>query len=146
MRPWRVEDFSGTGGLLDLFAKEGKPFPGVHPQPPKGTVVKERKSFVGYNEVVVATDRWIETLPGSVEAIFYVDCDRVGGASKPNLLYPGDHGDGAGTARTCGEAEERAREMHSRFLKAYPWIRPRDFPLLALRPDDWRMPFAADRW
>ena len=44
-------------------------------------------------------------------------------------------------AATCGEAREKARQMHSSFLQAYPQVDPVTFPLLRLSPENWDNPF-----
>ena len=44
-------------------------------------------------------------------------------------------------ALTCGDAEDKAREMHAAFLRAYPEIDPAAFPLQRLRTDNWERPF-----
>ena len=139
VRPWRPSDFRGRGGLLDIFARNGLPFLGIGPgQADKGKAIdkdKDKRSFKGYNEVVVDSDAWLDHLPWSVEAIFYVEC--LDGRDKANLKYSNM----ASASDTCGEAEDRAREMHAAFLRAYPQIQPAAFPLLRLKADDWEHPF-----
>ena len=44
-------------------------------------------------------------------------------------------------ALTCGDAEDKAREMHAAFLRAYPEIDPAAFPLQRLRTANWERPF-----
>ena len=80
-------------------------------------------------------DVWLQELPASVEAIFYVECMP----GVQNTRYGA--ADGMSTASSCQEAQAAAREMHSKFLAAYPTIAPADFPLLKLRPTDWDAPF-----
>lgn len=128
VRPWRLSEFGGIGGMLDWFAKLGTPY------------TEPRIEFQGYNEIVVASDAWIEHLPWSVEAIFLVECS----AGERNLVYAG--ADGPGTAKTCEDAQNAARQMHAWYLRTYYVGVPdaaRRFPLLKLRPHAWDRPFAA---
>ena len=85
--------------------------------------------------IVVQSDPWLAHLPWSVEALFYVECPH--GRDEANLQYSKE----ASAAQTCGEAEDKAREMHAAFLRAYPAIDPAVFPLLKLKTDDWEHPF-----
>ena len=139
VRPWRPSDFRGRGGLLDLFTRQGKPFRGIG----SGMIKRDEhspqdeQSFIGYNEVVVASDAWLDHLPWSVQAIFFIECPN--GEGEANLKY-GD-AKSAWASNTCGEAEEKAREMHAAFLRAYPEIQPDAFPLLRLQTDNWENPF-----
>ena len=127
IRPWRPEDFSGPGGLLDVFVQNGQPFGGIG-------------NWKGYNEVVVDTNTWLKELPHSVEAMFIVECDDW----ERNTEYPpGSHG--WGTAQTCGEAHERARNMHQKFLRTYD-LDAVQFPLLKLRTRNWDKPFVTYRY
>lgn len=114
VRPWRPEEISGAGGLLDHFAREGAPFVGIG-------------NFAGYNEFVVDSNAWISRLPESVEAMFVVDCHE----NDVNLRYGA--ADGRGTALDCGEAHRNTREMHRTYLEAYG-LDSSQFPLLKLRP------------
>jgi len=59
-----------------------------------------------YNEIVMDGRHANENLPWSIEAMFYTDHDTDNGA--------------------------RARLMHTKFLKAYPKVSPKDIPLLHL--------------
>ena len=122
VRPWKQEDFGGAGGLFDLFEKSGENFDGVG-------------SFKGYNEIVLDTKVWIDNLPGSVEAIFMVDCQD----GQDNLRYGA--ADGGGTAANCRDAKANAVDLHRKFLSAYK-LSEADFPLLKLRPNNWEEPFA----
>ena len=121
VRPWRPEEISGRGGLLDHFANEGAEFTAVG-------------NFAGYNEFVVDSAHWIEGLPDSVEGIFMLDCNE----KDANLHYGA--ADGRGTAANCHDAQNNAREMHRTYLDAYG-LTAQQFPLLKLRPHDWNAPF-----
>ena len=125
VRPWHVTEFGGAGGMLDFFAREGKPY--------------REGGFEGYNEVVVESASWIRNLPRSVEAIFLVEC----GGHQANLQCCGGGAGGTGTARDCREAQARARALHRQFLEAYGLDEAR-FPLLKLNPADWHAPFSVD--
>ena len=52
--------------LLDIFAREGAPFP-------------NGEYFLGYNEIIVDSPTWVQGLPGSVEAIFVLEGQRQDG-------------------------------------------------------------------
>ena len=133
MRPWHPSEFVGEGGLLDLFATYGSRFQGVGTGQKQGG--EDEKSFKGYDEIVVDSEPWLANLPWSVEAIFYVECPN--GRGETNLKYS----DQPTKALTCGDAEDKAREMHAAFLRAYPEIDPAAFPLQRLRTDNWERPF-----
>ena len=123
VRPWKAKDFGGQGGLLDLYAQYGEPFTAVG-------------NFKGYNEIVVDAKHWIDGLPGSVEALFMLDC----GDGDTNLRYGA--ADGGGTALDCRDAHERIIAVHRSFLQTYK-LGADTFPLLKLRPDNWMEPFVA---
>lgn len=91
--------------------------------------------FKGYNEIVLAADRWLEQLPRSVEAIFLVDCKP----GDQNLAYNGANG---GTAGSCAQAHEAGRAMHAAYVHEYG-LTAEEFPLLLLRQDRWDAPFVA---
>ena len=121
VRPWKAKDISGTGGLLDQFARYGAAFEGVG-------------GFKGYNEFVLDSHAWIEGLPDSVEAIFILDCDD----NAANLWYGA--ADGYGTAGSCREAHDIGRAKHRSFIETYG-LDAHQFPLLMLRPSNWAEPF-----
>ena len=66
---------------------------------------------------------------------YHVECPN--GRGETNLKYS----DQPTKALTCGDAEDKAREMHAAFLRAYPEIDPAAFPLQRLRTDNWERPF-----
>ena len=66
----------------------------------------------GYNEVIINTQRYVDSLPYSLEAIF--------------MLNAGD---------------TKARQAHSSFLKAYPHLSARDVPLLLFNRASASRPF-----
>ena len=121
VRPWKPDDFDGEGGLLDLIEKHGEPYS-------RGT-----SNYKGSAEVVVSSQAWIDNLPQSVEAIFFVDCHD----DEPN---PG--GAAKGTASTCKEARQAAIDLHQQFLDAYLGKEGGNIPLLKLQPSNWAEPFA----
>lgn len=86
--------------------------------------------------MVIDSQRWLDRLPESVEAIFYVDCAEVAGA---NTKYFGS--DGRGTAATCEDAKANAISAHRSYLRTYH-LDEANFPLLKLRPENWEAPFA----
>ena len=88
-------------------------------------------NFKGYNEIVVGSETWLENLPHSVDAFFIIDCND----EDENLHY-------GGTSANCGEAHERTRSAHRAFLHEYKLDAAR-FPLLKLRPTNWKAPFAS---
>ena len=122
VRPWPPDEMGGPGGLLEHFANEGEPFPGVG-------------NFKGYNEVVVDTRAWIDGLPESVEAMWLLDCNN----NDQNLVYGA--ADGRGTAFNCRDAHANARAMHRSYLDTYG-LTAAQFPLLKLRQRNWDAPFA----
>lgn len=108
--------------MLRLFADRGEKFVGVG-------------SFKGYTEIVIDSAPWIANLPESVEAVFAVDCTDA----DAQLHYGA--ADGGSTAQSCSEARKAAAAMHERFLQTYG-LSAAEFPLLRLRPDNWKAPFA----
>ena len=94
--------------------------------------------FKGYNEVIVESDTWLRNLPLSVEAMFFVDCAE----GDPNVQYSA--ADGHGPAGSCHEAKATAIAAHRAFLQAFR-LDERRFPLLKLRPADWKAPFVIAR-
>ena len=109
VRPWKPEDFGGQGGLFDLFEKQGDTFTAVGI--PKG-----------YNQLVVSADPWLQNLPHSIEAMFFVECEHE--------------------QEECLDARERMRATHEKFLVHHK-ISAAECPLLSLRPSNWDEPFAA---
>lgn len=125
VRPWDASEFGGPDGMLDFFAKVGKPY--------------RRGGFEGYNEIVVESRTWLANLPRSIEAIFLVECR----SSDGNLQCCGGGAGGTGTALNCQQAQERARAMHAKFIDEYG-IDARKFPLIKLRPTKWDQPFVVE--
>ena len=74
-----------------------------------------------------------------VEAIFYVDCQP----GDVNSQYSG--ADGHGPAVSCEEAQRRATAVHRKYLQVYG-LDSTTFPMLKLKPDDWKSPFVAMPW
>ena len=74
----------------------------------------------------------------SVEAMFFVDCAE----GDPNVQYSA--ADGHGPAGSCHEAKATAIAAHRAFLQAFR-LDERRFPLLKLRPADWKAPFVIAR-
>lgn len=126
VRPWRVGEFGGEGGMLDFFARVGKPY--------------RTGGFEGYNEVVIESANWLANLPRSVEAIFMVECH----SHQANLQCCGGGAGGTGTARDCHEAQTRAKALWHDFIKAYG-IDEGKFPMLKLDPGNWGRPFSVER-
>jgi len=90
-------------------------------------------SFSGYNEAVLDPDLWIEHLPASIEAVFFVDpadpvCDIKQGKRQIG---------------TCVESEAQARRIHGQMLQHYNLRRSdvRAPALVGLRPSNWDVPF-----
>ncbi|KAL1512048.1 hypothetical protein AB1Y20_005322 [Prymnesium parvum] len=115
---WRPSD---VPALLQAQADMGREYQGIG-------------SFKGYNEFVIASDKWLEGLPRSVEAIFLVDCTP----GQTNLQYDGANG---GTAESCEDAHQQGRAMHRGYLEAYG-LTADEFPLLMFRQSNWEAPFA----
>ena len=153
VRPWRAADIYGPNGFLDLFARDGEPFEGVgrcaNGRTQGGRLVDRTlpriqnaclmcARFKGYNEVIVESDTWLRNLPLSVEAMFFVDCAE----GDPNVQYSA--ADGHGPAGSCHEAKATAIAAHRAFLQAFR-LDERRFPLLKLRPADWKAPFVIAR-
>ena len=108
---------------MRIFAAEGKPFLGLN-------------SYEGYNEVVVQSDPWIDGLPKSVEAIFFIAQTSVLCRSGKTQL---------GQAYSCQDAEARARRVHAAMLQHYGLApeSPGAPALLEFTPEDFVSPFRA---
>ena len=121
IRPWRPEDLSK---LIAKHATLGSAYTGMG-------------SYTGYNEIVIDSSRWVETLPGAIEAFFFFDgCS--GQANTPlSSQLPRD---GTGS-KSCEGASEFVRTKHADFLKRFNLFE-RDVPLLRFRQAEWSTPFA----
>ena len=93
-----------------MYEQLGEPFTGVG-------------NYKGYNEIVVDSKHWLEGLPGSVEAIFMVDCED----GDANLRYGA--ADGGGTAESCQAARDR-RSCPVTVSAAAPAFSPHERPFL----------------
>ena len=60
-----------------------------------------------------------------------------------NSQYSG--ADGHGPAVSCEEAQRRATAVHRKYLQVYG-LDSTTFPMLKLKPDDWKSPFVAMPW
>ena len=115
--PWRPEHL---GAMLRLQVENGQSY--------------SFGSYTGYNELVVESATWLRNLPHSVEAMFHVDC--TGSLEgKRNTAYS--------ASRSCESARAKAVQAHASYLRAVG-ASVHSFPLLRLRPDDWREPFVYD--
>jgi len=121
LRPWRPQDLRK---LIEKHATIGSAYTGM------GT-------YTGYNEVVIDSSRWVETLPGAIEAFYYFDgCSGQANTKLSSQLPP----DGAGP-KSCEGASEFARTKHADFLRRFH-LTERDVPLLRFRQAEWSTPFA----
>ena len=121
VRPWRPEDLSK---LIEKHATLGSRYTGMG-------------SYTGYNEIVVDSSSWVETLPGAIEAFFFFDgCS--GQANTPlSSQLPRD---GTGS-KSCEGASEFVRTKHADFLRRFH-LTEHDVPLLSFRQAEWSTPFA----
>ena len=123
VRPWHPEDLPE---LIERHATVGSRYTGM------GT-------YTGYNEVVIDSSSWAETLPGIIEAFFYFD-GCAGNTNTPlSSQLPRD---GAGP-KTCEGATEFVRTKHADFLRRFD-LTEHDVPLLSFRHTEWSTPFATD--
>ena len=94
-------------------------------------------TYTGYNEVVVDSSTWVETLPGAIEAFWYFDGCSGQANTKLSSQLPSN---GAGP-KSCEGASEFARTKHADFLRRFH-LTERDVPLLRFRQAEWSTPFA----
>ena len=80
---------------------------------------KPRGSDRGYNELIVGTEHFLSTLPGGVEAFFYLKTPRCQGSG----------------------CEQKARAGRATFASDYS-LGPGEAPLLSFDPGNWEAPFA----
>ena len=73
----------------------------------------------GYNELIVGTEHFLSTLPGGVEAFFYLKTPRCQGSG----------------------CEQKARAGRATFASDYS-LGPGEAPLLSFDPGNWEAPFA----
>ena len=73
----------------------------------------------GYNELIVGTEHFLSTLPGGVEAFFYLKTPRCQGSG----------------------CEQKARAGRATFAADYS-LGPGEAPLLSFDPGNWEAPFA----
>lgn len=109
--------------MLEIHASRGEAYEGIG-------------GYFGYNELIVSSAPWVEQLPQSVEAIFIVDCAE----EFRSITIGGNQAGSFEFATSCAEAQQRGRDMHAAYLRAYD-LSAEDFPLLMLRPDDFDHPF-----
>jgi hypothetical protein len=120
VRPWRPKDLSK---LIEKHATLGSAYTGM------GT-------YTGYNEIVIDSSSWVETLPGAIEAFFYFDgCSGHANTALSSQLPR----DGTGS-KSCEGASEFVRAKHADFLRRFH-LTEHDVPLLRFRQAEWSTPF-----
>ena len=94
-------------------------------------------SYTGYNEVVIDSSSWAETLPGTIEAFFYFDgCSGQSNTPLSSQLPRDVIG-----SKNCEGASEFVRTKHADFLRRFD-LAEHDVPLLRFRQAEWSTPFA----
>ncbi len=123
-RPWHPKDLPK---LIEKHAFLGSKYTGM------GT-------YTGYNEVVIDSSSWVETLPGIIEAFFYFDGCAPGQANTPlSSQLPRD----GSRPKDCVGAASFVRTKHQDFLKRFN-LAAHDVPLLRFRQTDWTTPFSVE--
>lgn len=121
VRPWHPQDLSK---LIEKHATIGSRYTGMG-------------SYTGYNEVVIDSSSWAETLPGTIEAFFYFDgCSGQSNTPLSSQLPRDVIG-----SKNCEGASEFVRTKHADFLRRFD-LAEHDVPLLRFRQAEWSTPFA----